>query len=91
MIDSDSLSLSQYIDVPGTTAICKALETNKHLQYIDLGMNRVRKVSDAKVIAFSPNKLMMYDFIAERSSCCYFHAGSQHVFEDTLSKVELHP
>ena len=40
-------SLSQYIDVPGATAICKALETNKHLRYIDLGMNRVRKVSIA--------------------------------------------
>ena len=39
----------QFIDVPGTIAICKALHTNKHLQFIDLGMNRVRKVSQLTV------------------------------------------
>ena len=35
----------QYVDVPGAIALSKALQTNKHLEYIDLGLNRVRKVS----------------------------------------------
>ena len=40
------LTYSQYIDVPGAKAICKALKTNQHLRFIDLGLNKVRKVSN---------------------------------------------
>ncbi|XP_064385052.1 uncharacterized protein LOC135333952 isoform X2 [Halichondria panicea] len=39
-----------YVDVPGAVAICKALHTNKHLQYLDLGLNKVRKRGAAALV-----------------------------------------
>lgn len=39
-----------YIDVPGAKAICKALKTNQHLRFIDLGLNKVRKRGAAYVL-----------------------------------------
>lgn len=38
-----------HIDVPGTIAMCKALQTNKHLCVLDLGLNRARKRGAAAV------------------------------------------
>ena len=34
----------QYIDVPGTVAVCEALKLNKSLHIIDLGLNKIRNV-----------------------------------------------
>jgi Ran GTPase-activating protein (RanGAP) involved in mRNA processing and transport len=41
---------SNFIDVPGTSAICSALSTNKQLKFIDLGLNKVRKRGAVAII-----------------------------------------
>jgi len=82
-------SWTQYIDVPGTIAICKALQTNRQLRFIDLGLNRVRKV---RCICNCFTKLSECSLLtfSEGSGSCYRDAGSEPNSGDPGSKVQLH-